>query len=96
MAVIYMKHKQHGTKVAISEDEAKNDEKNGWERYQVGALLTPTEAPLIDASIAKAVSELPATPDELSALRTQYAEKFGKKPHHKKGTETLRKELEEA
>ena len=34
MAVIYMKHKNHGTKVAISDEEAIADEKRGWERYE--------------------------------------------------------------
>ncbi len=43
MAAIYLKHAQHGNKVAISEDEAKADEKNGWERYDVSALLKPPE-----------------------------------------------------
>ncbi len=38
--VIYMRHPIHGTKVAIAESEAEADEKNGWKRYNVGALLT--------------------------------------------------------
>lgn len=33
MAVIYLKHPKHGTKVAISDMEAKADEKHGWMRY---------------------------------------------------------------
>ena len=33
MAAIYLKHKYHGTKVAIAEEEAVADEKRGWERY---------------------------------------------------------------
>ena len=36
--VIYLKHPQHGTKVAISEDEASADEKNGWERFGLGVV----------------------------------------------------------
>jgi hypothetical protein len=39
--VIYMRHPIHGSKVAIAEAEAAYDEKNGWERYDAGALLTP-------------------------------------------------------
>ena len=31
--VIYLKHPQHGNKVAISEAEATYDESNGWKRY---------------------------------------------------------------
>ena len=30
---IYLKHAEHGTKVATMEMEAENDEKNGWVRY---------------------------------------------------------------
>ena len=41
MSAIYLKHSVHGNKVAIAEEEAKADEKNGWERYELGA---PKEA----------------------------------------------------
>ena len=34
--VIYLKHPVHGTKVAIAELEAEQDEKNGWVRYTPG------------------------------------------------------------
>jgi len=44
--VIYMQHPVHGTKVAIAEAEAEADTKNGWERYDAGALLTPSEPEL--------------------------------------------------
>ena len=44
--VIYMRHPVHGNKVAIAEAEAEFDEKSGWERYDVGALLTPSESVL--------------------------------------------------
>lgn len=33
MAVIYLKHPQHGTKVAIEEAEASHDESKGWSRF---------------------------------------------------------------
>lgn len=33
MAVIYLKHRQHGAKVAISEQEAQQDEQHGWVRF---------------------------------------------------------------
>ena len=33
MAVIYLAHPRHGSKVAISEEEAQFDEEYGWERY---------------------------------------------------------------
>jgi len=34
--VIYMRHPVHGKKVAIAEAEAVYDEKNGWERFELG------------------------------------------------------------
>jgi hypothetical protein len=52
MAVIYLKHDVHGTKVAIAEDEAVADEKHGWKRFSPGAAMPlekvytePTPAP---------------------------------------------------
>lgn len=33
MSVIYLRHPQHGAKVAISEHEAAQDEMYGWERF---------------------------------------------------------------
>jgi hypothetical protein len=39
MSVIYMTHPTHGAKVAISEQEAIQDEMHGWERFE------PTPAP---------------------------------------------------
>ncbi len=39
---IYLRHPVHGSKVAISEQEAEMDEMNGWARYQ------PGDAPLSD------------------------------------------------
>ena len=45
--VIYLRHPEHGNKVAIAEAEAAYDEKNGWERYDAGALLTPVVHELI-------------------------------------------------
>ncbi len=44
--VIYMRHPVHGTEVAIAEAEAEADAKNGWERYDAGSLLTPSESVL--------------------------------------------------
>lgn len=34
--VIYLQHATHGTKVAVSEDEAKADEALGWKRFAYG------------------------------------------------------------
>lgn len=82
--VIYMKHPKHGNKVALCDAEAKADEKNGWERYQLGALLTPSEL-VPDVEYVESLED----------LRGRWESKFGKKPHHKKSAETLRKELDD-
>ena len=37
MAVIYLRHPVHGTKVACLEAEAVYDEKNGWVRFDIDA-----------------------------------------------------------
>ena len=39
---IYLKHPQHGQKVAIAEDEAIEDVKNGWVRYTLDAPVIET------------------------------------------------------
>ena len=44
--VIYLKHFLHGTKVAIAEEEAVADEKNGWVRYTPSEVKSEPEAPV--------------------------------------------------
>ena len=44
--VIYLKHFLHGTKVAIAEEEAIADEKNGWVRYTPDEVKSEPEAPV--------------------------------------------------
>jgi len=46
--VIYMRHLQHGTKVAISHLEATADEKNGWTRYTLDTPVVKEAAPVIN------------------------------------------------
>ena len=41
MAVIYLRHPDHGCKVACVEAEAKYDEKNGWTRYNSEEVEEP-------------------------------------------------------
>lgn len=81
--VIHLRHEQHGSKVACSEAEAVFDESKGWKRVQVAALLKAAPTP----SVAVEPS------GERNALIEQYVARFGKKPHHKKSDETIRKEL---
>lgn len=83
MPVIYLNHPIHGNKVAMCDNEAEYDEKYGWTRYNLGTLLTPIEA----APVVEYV-------ENVQELRDLWEQKYGKKPHHKKSIETLRKELE--
>ena len=51
MAIIYLKHPVHGTKIASMEPEAENDEQNGWVRYthdtpSIFEEIEPTEEPV--------------------------------------------------
>lgn len=49
MAIIYMRNPQGGCKVAIAEEEAVEDEKNGWVRYNPATSLAPVSpAPDLD------------------------------------------------
>ena len=48
MAVIYLRHPIHGEKVAVMEQEAQADEKNGWVRYTVDAPAAPVEVEVPD------------------------------------------------
>ena len=41
MAVIYLRHPVHGTKVACMEAEAVYDEKNGWVWFDVDGVDEP-------------------------------------------------------
>jgi hypothetical protein len=46
MAVIYMQHEIHGSKVAIVEQEAEADEQNGWVRYNPDAPSSDLSDPV--------------------------------------------------
>lgn len=84
MSVIYLRNPEGGSKVAMCEAEAVFDESKGWVRYTVGTLLTPISA----APVTEYV-------ENVQELRDLWEAKYGKKPHHKKSAETLRKELED-
>ena len=52
---IYLKHPDHGTKVAISSMEADLDEQNGWTRYTVD---TPTyEVEVVEEQVVEPIVE---------------------------------------
>lgn len=42
--VIYLRHPKHGTKVAVSEEEAKSDEVNGWSRFNPAEKPEPAQS----------------------------------------------------
>lgn len=44
--VIYLKHPQHGTKVATLDIEAQADEENGWVRYTLDEEEEDDSAPI--------------------------------------------------
>jgi hypothetical protein len=93
--VIYLKHPTHGNKVAISEDEAKADEKLGWIRYVVGQPVVESGAGTEESESGGQSGGEPASQavDTREYLAEQYKQRFGKAPHHKKSAETLKAEL---
>jgi hypothetical protein len=55
---IYLRHPQHGNKVAISDMEVAFDEKNGWVRYNAD---TPSTVEAQDAEPVNALVSAPVT-----------------------------------
>jgi hypothetical protein len=53
MPIIYLKHPDHGTKVATMDAEAEHDEAQGWKRYELDTQLELVE---------NAVEEVDAAP----------------------------------
>lgn len=65
MAVIYLKHPQHGAKVASSKEEAQADKARGWFEFD-------PSAPKVEPVVAQSASQKdPETPilNELPARR---------------------------
>ncbi len=88
--VIPMRHPVYGTKVAVAEQEAVNDEAAGWVRYTTLTVPAPLHVTVIESiSIATTVSEH-------DALRQQYEAKFGTKPHHRMADATIAAALKDA
>lgn len=65
MAVIYLRHPQHGAKVAISDMEAENDIQNGWEEFDP-TESEPDSAPEVDVVT---VDDAPVDPEPVNALQ---------------------------
>lgn len=46
MAIIYLRHSVHGSKIASMELEAVADEANGWKRYDPNEAVAPAVQPV--------------------------------------------------
>jgi len=57
MPIIYLKHPDHGTKVATMEAEAEHDEAQGWKRYELDTQLEVVEE-AVEEIIADPVNTL--------------------------------------
>ena len=64
MPNIYLKHPDHGTKVATMEEEAEFDEKNGWVRY---TLDTPSIS--VKVETVEKITEVAAPVNTLDVKR---------------------------
>lgn len=64
--VIYLRHDIHGTKVAISDTEATEDEANGWKRFKLSDYVTSPQVESIRDKWEK---------EELNQLRTRRGRK---------------------
>ncbi len=91
MAVIYLRHIVHGTKVACSEQEAKYDETKGWKRYSLDS-----ELPAVDEHPADELpQETQAEPaeEDIDVLRSAWEAANGKPADKRWGVNKLRKGL---
>lgn len=87
----YQKHPIHGRHIAYNGLESEANRKNGWidvteaEFYNVVKDVSPKYANKVEVE--------PVDEDRESAALL-YEEKFGKKPHHRMGTETIMKAID--
>ena len=67
-----MVHPMHGAKIAISDVEIKEDEKNGWTRYNAD---TPVEAAPAKRKYTRKVTEQPVEqPNEVPSFLTSVSD----------------------
>jgi hypothetical protein len=52
MAITYLRHPQHGTKVASMEAEVEHDYKHGWEEFDPNEARVIEEAPVVENALA--------------------------------------------
>lgn len=90
----YQKHPIHGRHIAYNGLEAEANRKNGW--------IDVTEADFYNVVVSsKDVSqkyenkvEIEPVDEDRESAALLYEEKFGKKPHHRMGTETIMKAID--
>ena len=63
MAAIYLRHPEHGQKVACGDQEAAYDRANGWVDFDPDQPA----APVVDVVVEASVEDAPALPSFLSA-----------------------------
>ncbi len=84
---IYMTHPQHGAMHVYSDEDAKRNIANGWERTG-----EPCAAP---APVDNEPPQVVNAPVTRETLASQYEAKFGRKPHHKMLPATIQAALDE-
>lgn len=100
MMQIYLEHPRHGKKIAIDFKEAEADKKMGWKEVtsdQYFNRVKKSESIKIP-DLMKAANEIlngTSVNTERDALAAKYAEKFGKAPHHRMSSDSIRQKLEE-
>lgn len=69
MAIIYLRHPVHGSKVANMEAEAAYDEGRGWVRYDPYEVTLPTTPPEPEPEVVDVDEALAAPPEPEPANR---------------------------
>lgn len=96
--MIYQKHAMHGRHIAVNGLEAEANRKSGWVDVTEADFYNIVEVVnkklLSKVEIEPVLEDVPVDDDRESAALL-YQEKFGKKPHHRMGTETIMKALDD-
>lgn len=88
--MIYQKHHMHGRHIAINGLEAESNRKNGWVDVKEAEFYNREQTELVKSS-----EETDEEKDSRDSAELLYKIKFGKKPHHRMGTETIMKALDD-
>lgn len=88
--IIYQIHPLHGYHFAYSPLEADSNNKRGWRTVTKEEFFNRPKKP--DAGITSPENDQKAAHDR-EMLSQRYEEKFGKKPHGRMKTESIRSEL---